>query len=86
MEGLPQDFAERFNDMTTLLDKIERWWIINVEIPTDPDLIEKIDEIDLDGIVPGPIAGLKMMLDVALGSNETASYYINRFRKDTKGG
>ncbi len=85
-EGLPQDFAERFHDMIALLDKIEKWWIINVEIPTDPDLAENIDNMDLDGIIPGPIASLKMMLDVALGSNETASYYISRFRKDTKGG
>jgi len=85
-KGLPEDFAERFHDMIELLDKIEKWWIINVEIPTDPDLAEKIDNIDLDGIVPGPIASLKMMLDIALGSNETASYYINRFKKDIKGG
>jgi hypothetical protein len=86
MEGLPQDFAERFNDMTSLLDKIERWWIINFEIPINPDLYEKIDKIDLEGIVPGPIASLKMMVDIALGSNETASYYIKEFKKGIKGG
>jgi hypothetical protein len=86
MEGLPRDFAERFNDMTALLDKIERWWIINFEIPINPDLAANIDKIDLEGIVPGPIASLKMMIDVALGSNETATYYINEFKKGMSGG
>jgi hypothetical protein len=55
MEGLPTDFAERFGDMTTLLDKIERWWIVNVEIPTNPDFDGKHEEIDESGIIPGCI-------------------------------
>lgn len=86
MEGLPQDFEERFGDMTALLDKIEKWWIVNVEIPTDPDLIDIVDELDLDGIVPGTIMSLRMMIDVALGSNETANYYINEFKEKFRGG
>src|SRR5208337_3577896 len=44
-EGLPADFRTRLNEMVCLLDKVERWWIINVEIPTNPDLKdEQIDE------------------------------------------
>ena len=82
MEGLPPEFTERFNDMVALLDKIERWWIINVEIPTNPDFDGKHDEIDESGIVPGPIMSLRMMIDVALGSDETASFYINEFKKN----
>ena len=85
MDGLPHNFSERFNDMVALLDKIERWWIINVEIPTDPDLVDKADEIEENGIVPGPIMSLRMMIDVALGSNETANYYINEFKKNMGG-
>ena len=85
MEGLPPEFTERFNDMVALLDKIERWWIINVEIPTNPDFDGKHDEIDESGIVPGPIMSLRMMIDVALGSDETANYYINEFKKNFGG-
>jgi hypothetical protein len=85
MEGLPSEFTERFNDMVALLDKIERWWIINVEIPTNPDFDGKYDEIDESGIVPGPIMSLRMMIDVALGSDETANYYINEFKKNFGG-
>jgi hypothetical protein len=85
MEGLPSEFTERFNDMVALLDKIERWWIINIEIPTNPDFDGKHDEIDESGIVPGPIMSLRMMIDVALGSDETANYYINEFKKNFGG-
>ncbi len=84
-EGLPSDFANRFNGMVALLDKIERWWIINVEIPTNPVFDRKRDEIDESGIVPGPILSLQMMFDIALGSDETAKFYINEFKKNIGG-
>ncbi len=80
-EGLPEDFSKRFGDMVALLDKIERWWIVNVEIPTNPNLVSEVEEIDFDGIVPGPMMSLRMMVDVALGSNETANFYLNEFKK-----
>jgi hypothetical protein len=82
MEGLPSDFTERFNDMVALLDKIETWWIVNVEIPTNPDFDGKYEEIDESKIVPGPILSLRMMVDVALGSDEAATFYINEFKKN----
>lgn len=78
-EGLPSDFPDRFSDMVSLLRKIEKWWIINYEIPLNPDLVDV--EIIEDEIVPGPIAGLRMMIDVALGEEEEANYYYNEFMK-----
>jgi hypothetical protein len=86
VKGLPPDYSDNFKNMITLLDKVEKWWIINVEIPTVPALIDKADEIDTDGIIPGSILSLKLMIDVALGSDEAANYYINRFKKDMDGG
>ncbi|RME56729.1 hypothetical protein D6779_10075 [Candidatus Parcubacteria bacterium] len=86
MDGLPDDFSERFGEMVALLDKIERWWIINVEIPTNPDFAGKADDIDEEGIVPGPIISLQMMLDVALGSDEDAYFYIREFKRQMGGG
>ena len=80
-KGLPVEFSSCFNDMVALLDKIERWWIVNVEIPTDIDLIKHAEEIDVSGIIPGPIMSLRMMVDVAHGSDENANYYINEFKK-----
>ena len=33
--GLRAEIAERLGEMVSLLDKIERWWIVNVEIATN---------------------------------------------------
>jgi hypothetical protein len=94
--GLPIDFAERFNDMTSLLDKIEKWWILNVEIPigmlgvsygengieVNDDVT--LDDFDLDEIIPGPIASLRMLVEIAIGSDEESHYYFNEFIKATR--
>jgi len=84
MEGLPFDIADKFNDMISLIVKIERWWIINVEIPTNPDFEGKYDEIDECKIISGPIFILKILIDVALGSDEEANFYINEYKKSLK--
>ncbi len=86
MEGLPQDFSERFQDMVTLLDKIERWWIVNVEIPTDPDFVADPGEIDEEGIIPGTMINLQMILDIALGPDERAYAYVREFKKRVQKG
>jgi hypothetical protein len=62
---------ELFPKLVSLLGKIERWWIVNVEIPTDADFDGR--EIDYEGIVPGRVMTIKMMLDIALGSQDEAT-------------
>ncbi|NDV86277.1 hypothetical protein GTW51_06130 [Aurantimonas aggregata] len=64
------DFLGEFQTMMSLLNKIERWWIVNVELPTDPDFCDK--EIDEDGIVPGPAWIMHMLSQVALGEKDEA--------------
>lgn len=75
--GLPSELPERFAEMVALLDKIERWWIVNVELATDQDV--KGQEVDQEGIIPGPIISLRLMLEIALGSEEESRKYINEF-------
>jgi hypothetical protein len=72
-----------FSKMIDLLQKIEKWWILNVEIATDPDLHDK--DIDEDGIVPGQIMTLRLLTDIALGTEEESKFYFNEFikRKDS---
>ena len=77
-EGLPPDFEERFIEMVALLRKIEVWWIINVEIPSDPDL--EGGDIDEEEIVPGLLMGIQILLDIALGDEERSRIYHNEFR------
>lgn len=82
VKGLPSDLATRFDEVVSLLDKIERWWIVHVEVPTDPQLHG--EEIDEEGVIPGPIMGLRLMLDIALGSEEESKKYIDQFMKRTR--
>lgn len=68
-----------FSKMTDLLHKIEKWWILNVEIPTNPDFNGQ--EIDEEGIVPGKIMTLRLLTDIALGTEEESKFYYNEFVK-----
>lgn len=77
--GLPAALPERFGEMVSLLDKIERWWLVNVEIPTNPDFDGK--EVDAQDVIPGPLMGLRLLVDVALGSEEESRKHIDEFRK-----
>ena len=79
VDGLPSDINERLNDMVSLLDKIEKWWITNVEIPINPDFDDM--SVDVKDIIPGRIVSLNILFDVALGSDEKAMSYINELKK-----
>ncbi len=73
--GDTSDHVERFADVVSLLRKIETWWIVNVEIPSNPDYDGQ--EIDEAGIVPGPVLSLQMLIEVASGSTELLTHYRN---------
>jgi len=77
--GLPKDFENNFGDMVSLLRKIEVWWIMNVELAVNPDYDgQKIDE---DTIMPGPLMSLRILCDVALGSDKQSRLYFERFKQ-----
>ena len=81
MGELPPDFATRFSEMVAILDKIEKWWIANVDIATDPKL--ESGQVDESNIIPGPIMALRALMDVALGSDEDARKHLGEFRRLT---
>lgn len=83
-DGLPSEFEQCFADMVTLVRKIEVWWIVNVEIPCNPDYYGV--DVDEDGIVPGPVMGMQLLMDIALGDEEKSRFYYDEFRKRTAGG
>jgi len=78
-KGIKNDPLPLFGQMTDLLYKIEKWWIVNVEIPTNPDFDGK--EIDENEIMPGRIMTLRLLADIALGSEEESRYYYKEFMK-----
>jgi hypothetical protein len=73
------DHLVLFPDLLSLLRKTELWWIVNVEIPTNPDFDGA--EVDESGIIPGPVITLRLMTDIALGSEEESTFYFNEFKR-----
>ena len=71
------------SDLFALLKKVEAWWIVNVEIPTSEDFAGV--EIDEEGIIPGSVMTVKMMLDIALGYEAEATAYLKAFREQRRG-
>jgi len=76
-KGIELHHLEVFGNLINLLNKIEVWWIKNVEIPTDEDFADK--ETNESHIIPGPIAMLQVLLDVALGDEQRSKFYYQEF-------
>ena len=63
----------QFEVLVELLRKIEVWWVVNFEIPTNPDFDGQ--EIDEAGIVPGAVLSLQMLIQVASGNTELLEHW-----------
>lgn len=70
-------FLNHFATLMTLVQKIEKWWIINVEIPANPDFEGK--DIDEDGIISGSSWVMQILAQVALGTEDEAWEFHRRF-------
>ena len=71
-KGVPADLPARFSEMVSLLDKIELWWTVNVDV-ADPE------QVDVGAIVPGKSLGLRLLMEIALGSEIESSKYLNEY-------
>ena len=71
--GIDFNHVEAFDEVLELIRKIEIWWIVNFEIAIDSDFDGK--EINEDGIVPGPILSIQMMLEVLSGNEDLLDKY-----------
>lgn len=69
-----------FDALVTLLRKIGVWWVVNVEIPTNPDFDGQ--EIDEEEIVPGAVLSLQMLIQVASGNTELLEHWRNGYIKE----
>lgn len=80
-DGLPEELPERYHELVELCRKIEVWWVVEVEIPTDPQFDGQ--NIDPEEVLPGPVAGLQMLHDIALGEEgQRKSYYEEVFGEE----
>ncbi len=71
--------AALFSEMIDLLAKIEKWWFEYFELAVQPEILP--NDASIDDVIPGPIWTLKMMLDIALGSDEDANHYYKEWCK-----
>ncbi|MGJ8637968.1 MAG: hypothetical protein ACSHYA_01125 [Opitutaceae bacterium] len=76
------DLTEDFTIMAELMHKIKVWWIVNVELSTDPYWADK--EVDESGIQTGPVLMLKMLMDIALGDETSSTFYYNEIIRRTE--
>lgn len=72
-------YLEQLPVIAALIKKIETWWVVNFEIPVNPDFDNV--EIDETGIVPGPCMALQLLVDIALGEPNKAKWYLEEFRR-----
>ena len=81
--GLPPSFSDCFNELVSLLSKIERWWIVNIEIPITSDSVK--GNINAADVIPGRILLIQMLFDIALGSEDASKFYLNKLVRHTGG-
>jgi hypothetical protein len=73
---------EQFTALVELLRKIEVWWVVNVELAINPDYDDQ--KVDEEGIIPGAILSLQMLLHVASGGTELLEAWRNQRAKTSK--
>ncbi|WP_214645675.1 hypothetical protein, partial [Aliivibrio fischeri] len=75
--GLPVDFDNNYNALLALRYKLDHWWIINVEIATDPEYWDK--DINPEEVIPGSSLMQKMMVEIALGDEDVSEQYLKDY-------
>lgn len=64
-QGLPKDVHRRFLAMIGLFNQIEKWWIVEVEIPTSCEF-DNPNEIDYDNVMSGYMIILHIIMNIAI--------------------
>lgn len=79
-EGLPKELPEKFIDLIKLRVKIEKWWILNIEIPTNYDFDTHIKISEKDIVTSSQVFN-QIILDMLSGDEKKASFYLNEMKK-----
>lgn len=74
--GFTEDDIKLFDTLTNLYEKIDRWWINEIEIPTSADEIP--EDYDRDGVCGGQAIVLSIINDIVLGNG--GEKYKNKFK------
>jgi hypothetical protein len=78
--GVSQNLPKYFANLIAISIKFEKWWTLNIEIPTNPDLeIEK--EITENDIITATEMLYRIINDMLSNDEKSANYYRNEFLK-----
>lgn len=77
-EGLPEELPTKLSHLLQLRIKIEKWWLLNIEIPTNPDF-DSMNEINEDSIMTPTQMLNKLIFDMLSGDEKKANYYKDMF-------
>jgi hypothetical protein len=78
-ENEGEGYVENLIGLMKLRIKIEKWWILNVDIPTNSDFDNK--DVTEDQIVTGSALMNKIMIDILTGKDGEADFYYKEFLK-----
>lgn len=80
-EGLPEELPDKFIELIKLRVKIEKWWILNIEIPTNPNFDADIDISDKDITTSSQIFN-QLILDMLSEDENKAFFYQKEMKKN----
>lgn len=82
-EGLPEELPLMFSKLIQIRVKIEKWWVLNIDIPCNPDF-DNSTEIKESDIVTGSEMTNQIIFDMLSGDDKKATFYRDEFLKKYK--
>jgi hypothetical protein len=72
-----------FVEIKRLLKKVDQWFILEIELPTNPDMtVEKYDTIDRDNVQSMNMIMLDYMVNSIFNPSENTTELYEQFKKD----
>lgn len=81
-DGLPEELPKMFLILIQLRVKIEKWWILNLDIPTNSEHDHK--EINESDIITSSQIFNQIIFDMLSGDEKKANFYKNQFKNGNK--
>lgn len=78
----PEVFATYFATILNLTNQIQRWWVINLDVATDPAWDG--EEIDPNEVTHGSAMIMQILVDVALGDDDLAGKHLEAFQAELR--
>lgn len=79
IDGFSEEIYKLYAEMINLFSKIERKWIIDIEIPINPPDIP-YEDINWDGITSINLEFIKIMTDIAFTGNDKHLKLVNSYK------